>query len=246
MNNKQLYSFLDITSLNTTDRTSSIKEFCKSIHLGIDKGFIPAAICVYPNFISIAKEEMQKHKLPIAAVSGCFPASQSFLEVKKLETELALKNESNEIDIVLNIGLFLDGLYEEVVDEIKAIKGMMTNNQVLKVILETGELKNVELIKKASQLAILGGADFIKTSTGKVPVGATTDAVAAICETIKEHLINTNQRIGIKISGGVRTKQDAITYVELVEKKLGKEQLTSKYFRIGASSLANELISSKE
>ena len=199
-----------------------------------------AAVCVYPNFVAIVKEALRAD-VKVAAVSGGFPSSQTFIEVKVAETSLAVADGADEIDIVLNSGEFFDHNIETVCEEIIEIKAACRNAH-LKVILETGLLKTAANIKQASILAMYSGADFIKTSTGKVYPGASPEAVYVMCEAVKEYHLLHDRKVGVKVSGGVRTAQEAVLYYTIVKEVLGKEWLTPEYFRIGASSLAADLL----
>jgi deoxyribose-phosphate aldolase len=240
---KFLHSCLDMTSLNTEDNKESICRFTKVVNdFESSKLDIPnvAAICVYPNFVSCVKETLIAD-VRIAAVAGGFPSSQTFSEVKIAEVSLAIANGAEEIDIVLNAGLFFEENWESLCLEIEEIKKACRDAQ-LKVILETGLLKTASNIRKAAILSMYSGADFIKTSTGKVYSGATPEAVYVICQTIKEYYHIHQKRIGIKVSGGVRTAEDALKYYTLVKEILGEEWLTPQFFRIGASGLATNLL----
>ena len=199
-----------------------------------------AAICTYPIFVETVKQALTAEDVKIAAVCGGFPSSQTFTEVKIAETAMAVMEGAEEIDIVMNLGYFMEENYEELSDEIAEIKESCRNAS-LKVILETGALTTAENIRKATILALYSGADFIKTSTGKGYPGATPEAVYTICKTIKQYFELTNQRIGIKISGGIRTAEDAVKYYTLVKEILGKEWLNKELFRIGASNLVSDI-----
>lgn len=240
---KFLYSCIDLTSLNTSDNKESIWKFVEKVN-GFDGSREDlnnvAAICVFPNFVSTVKEALTAN-VKIAAVSAGFPASQTFSEIKIAETALAVSDGADEIDIVLNVGEFLENNFEDVCLEIEEIKSTCREAN-LKVILETGLLKSALNIKKATILSIYSGADFIKTSTGKVYPGATPEAAYIICSTIKEYADLHNRKIGVKISGGVRTTQDAVKYYTIVKEVLGKEWLTPDLFRIGASGLADNIL----
>lgn len=237
---KELFKFIDFTSLNTNDTIASTEKLVSKALNFNKEGFSVAAICVFPNYTAIVKDKTQNTTIKTAAVGACFPSSQSFLQVKQLECELAVRNGADEVDIVLNLGAFEEENYDAVVNELIVLKKAIAPLQ-LKVILETGLLKSPQKIKKAAELAISGGADFLKTSTGKVSVGATPQAAVAICEVIKSHHAKTGHRIGFKVSGGVRTYDDALTYYQIVHDILGASFLTPDYFRIGASSLAEAL-----
>jgi len=240
---KFLYSCIDLTSLNTEDSRESIWRFTEAVNdFEGSKSDVPnvAAICVYPNFVSTVKEALTSD-VQIAATAGGFPASQTFIEVKIAEVSLAVSEGADEIDIVLNVGAFIEENWEELCREIEEIKDACRGAH-LKVILETGLLKTAANIQKATILSMYSGADFIKTSTGKVYPGANPEAVYVICQTIKEYYRIHRKKIGIKVSGGVRTAEDAIKYYTLVKEILGEEWLTPQYFRIGASSLATDLL----
>ena len=200
-----------------------------------------AAICVYPNFAQIVRTVLDVSEVDVACVSGGFPSSQTFTEVKIAETALAVDGGADEIDIVLNVGNFLDGDYEEVCDEIAEQKTACRDAR-LKVILETGALKTAENIKAASVLALYSGADFLKTSTGKEFPGASLEATYVMCQAIKEYYEKTGTRVGFKAAGGVATTADAVKYYTIVKEVLGEEWLTNEYFRLGASRLANNLL----
>ena len=240
---KFLYSCIDLTSLNTEDNKESIWHLTETVNdFDGSKPDIPnvAAICVYPNFVMTVKETLTAD-VRIAAVAGSFPSSQTFIEVKIAEVSLAIADGADEIDIVLNLGAFFEENWEELCSEIGEIKEACRDAQ-LKVILETGLLKTVSNIRKAAILSMYSGADFIKTSTGKVYPGANPESGYVICQTIKDYYRIHREKIGIKISGGVRTAEDAVKYYTLVKEILGKEWLSPQYFRIGASSLATNLL----
>ncbi len=200
-----------------------------------------AAICVYPNFAPVVRAVLEVSSVDIACVSGGFPSSQTFPEVKIAETALAVEGGADEIDIVLNVGDFLDGDYEGVCDEISEIKHSCRDAR-LKVILETGALKTARNMRDAAILAMYSGADFIKTSTGKEYPGASLDAAYVMCQCIKEYYEQTGRMIGFKPAGGVRTPEDAVSYYCIVREVLGEKWLTNEFFRLGASGLANNLL----
>jgi deoxyribose-phosphate aldolase len=240
---KFLYSTIDLTSLNTEDNKESIWKFTEKVNeFEGSKSDVDnvAAICVYPNFVKTVKEALTAD-VRIASVSGGFPSSQTFSEVKIAETSLAVADGADEIDIVINVGAFLEGNYEEVCEEIEEIKHACRDAR-LKVILETGLLKTASNIKKASVLAMYSGADFLKTSTGKGYPGASPEALYVMCEAAKEYHSLHNKKVGVKVSGGIRTAEDAVNYYAIVKQVLGKEWLTPELFRIGASSLADNLL----
>lgn len=242
---KLLYSCIDLTTLNTTDTKESVWKFTESVNdfEGTTDIQNVAAICVFPNFTETVREALRAENVKIACVSGGFPSSQTFTEVKIAETALAVSNGANEIDIVLNLGCFLDRNYEEMCEEISEIKHACKEAH-LKVILETGALKNASDIAKASILSIYSGADFLKTSTGKVYEGATLEAAYVMCSIIKEYYDETGIKIGFKASGGISTTEDAVKYYSIVKNVLGEEWCNNKFLRIGASRLAKNLINS--
>ena len=240
-NPKEICRFVDLTSLNTSDSNKSIDQFLNQALDYDKKGFTVAAVCLFPNFGRKAVEKLEASDIKTAVVAGSFPSSQSFLSVRLHECELALEAGVDEIDIVLNIGELLDKNYSHVSDEIRAFKNLMGDKK-LKVILETGLLKETSLIKKAAELAITGGADFIKTSTGKGFPGADLDAVIEMANVIASHYKESHKKVGLKISGGVKTYSDAIRYFEKVESILGEKFMTPNLLRIGASSLVQNLM----
>ena len=246
--NEEVYKFLfnciDLTTLRSTDSPRSVADFVERVN-DFDNEHPEmknvAAICVYPNFSQVVRTVLEVSDVDIACVAGCFPSSQSFLEVKVAEVALAVEGGADEIDIVLNLGNFLDGDYEEVCDEISELKHSCRDAR-LKVILETGALKTAENIKAASVLAMYSGADFIKTSTGKEYPGASLEAAYVMCHCIKEYYDKTGRMVGFKPAGGVRSAKDAASYYTIVKEVLGEKWLTNEYFRIGASGLANNLL----
>lgn len=240
-----LFSTIEITSLTVTDNEDSILALTEKINDFTEENPTfphPAAICVYPRFAKIVSESLEADGVEITCVAGGFPSSQTFPEVKTIETSLALKDGATEIDIVLPVGFFLAGDYEQACDEIEEAKAIVGEESNLKVILETGALKTAENIKKAAILSMYSGADFIKTSTGKIEVSATPMAVYVMCQAIKEYFDTTGRKVGIKIAGGVRTTEQAVAYYTIVKEVLGKEWLYTEFFRIGASSLANNIL----
>ena len=239
-----LFNCIDLTTLRSTDSPRSVADFTERVNsFETDHPELPnvAAICVYPNFSQVVRSVLEVSDVEIACVAGCFPSSQSFIEVKVAETALAVEGGADEIDIVLNLGNFLDGDYEEVCDEISELKHSCREAR-LKVILETGALKTAANIKAASVLAMYSGADFIKTSTGKEYPGASLEAAYVMCQCIKEYHERTGRMVGFKPAGGVRSAKDAASYYTIVKEVLGEQWLTNEYFRIGASGLANNLL----
>ncbi len=241
---KFLFNCIDLTSLHVEDNTDSIARFTQRVNdFEEEHPDMPgvAAICVYPNMAGVVRSNLEVSSVNIAAVSGGFPTSQTFTEVKVAETALALSDGADEIDIVINVGNFLGGNYEEMCQEIEEIK-QTCKEKHLKVILETGALKTASNIKKASLLSIYSGADFIKTSTGKSEPAATLEAAYVMCQAIKEYHEQTGTMIGFKPAGGISTTADAVKYYCVVKEVLGEKWLTNEYFRIGASRLANNLL----
>lgn len=242
---KLLFNCIDLTSLKVTDNEESILHLIERVNAFEDA--YPdmknvAAICTYPIFASLVSQSLEVEEVEIAVVSGGFPSSQTYTEVKIAETAMALHEGATEIDIVLSVGKFLDGNYEDMCDEMEELKELCGEKK-LKVILETSVLKNAADIKKAAILAMYSGADFIKTSTGKDGAVATPEAVYAMCTAIKDYHTETDRAVGIKVAGGIRTVHDALVYYSIVKDVLGKEWLNNERFRIGASGLANVLLS---
>ncbi|HPW71395.1 MAG: deoxyribose-phosphate aldolase [Bacteroides graminisolvens] len=242
---KALFSFIDLTTLNSTDNDESVMKFTEKVNR-FDSEFADlknvAAICVYPNFAQVVKDTLEVENVNIACVSGGFPSSQTFIEVKIAETAMAIMEGADEIDIVISVGHFLNENYEEMCDEIEELKNTCKDKH-LKVILETGALQTSSNIKKASILSMYSGADFIKTSTGKQQPAATPEAALVMCQAIKEYYDITGNKIGFKPAGGINTVNDALIYYTIVKEILGEEWLTNKLFRIGTSRLANLLLS---
>lgn len=241
---KFLFNCIDLTTLQSTDSPRSVADFTEKVNqFETEHPEMPnvAAICVYPNFAQVVRAVLEVSEVDIACVSGGFPSSQTFPEVKVAETALAVDGGADEIDIVLNVGNFLDGDYQEVCDEIAELKEACREAR-LKVILETGALKTAENIRNASILSMYSGADFIKTSTGKEYPGASHFAAYVMMQAIKEYYEQTGRMVGFKPAGGVRTPEDAVGYYCLVKEILGDKWLTNEYFRIGASGLANNLL----
>lgn len=242
---KLLFSCIDLTSLNTTDSDESIMKFTEKVnkfdneHPDLDP---VAAICVYPNFAQVVRDTLEVESVNIACVSGGFPSSQTFTEVKIAETAMAILEGANEIDIVIPVGKFLSEDYEGMCEEIQELKDVCKEHH-LKVILETGALQTASNIKKASILAMYSGADFIKTSTGKMSPAATPEAAYVMCEAIKEYYEQTGNKTGFKPAGGINTVNDALVYYTIVKDVLGVEWLTKDLFRLGTSRLANLLLS---
>ncbi|MBQ0114697.1 MAG: deoxyribose-phosphate aldolase [Bacteroidales bacterium] len=246
----EVYAFLlncvDLTTLATDDSESSVAAFVQHVN-DFDNHYPQlknvAAICVYSNLAAVVRGCLEVTDVNIAVCSACFPSAQAHIETKIIETRLAIEDGADEVDIVLPVGYMRDGAYEELCDEISEIKESMGEHH-LKVILETGLLKTAEKIRAASILSMYAGADFIKTSTGKVYSGATLEAAYVMCQCIKEYHEKTGRMVGFKASGGIRTTEDAVKYYTVVKEVLGEQWLTNEHFRIGASSLANALFQS--
>ena len=250
---KACFGLMDQTTLSGNDTPSSVKAMVEKVN-AIPSAFpgfpLPASCCVYPNFASVVAATRSTKDLHVTCVAGCFPASQSFLEVKLKEIELAVRNGADEIDIVLALNSFLEGDYAAAGAEIKAsrecidrVAAELGRRVILKVILETGLLPSSQAIADASFLAMENGADFIKTSTGKVKVNATPRAAYIMCECIKKFYEATGKKVGFKPAGGVSSAMDAVCYWTFVKTGLGKEWLNKDLFRFGVSSLANKLLS---
>jgi deoxyribose-phosphate aldolase len=250
-NNKEVlascFGLIDLTSLNSTDTDIKIESMVDKVNkFPAHFNHYPsvAAICVYPTFASVIKRKLTNKSVKIAVVGGVFPSSQSFLNIKIEECRIAVEQGADEVDIVLSLRHFLAGEYEEAAREIKEIK-KACGKAHLKVILETGAL-TPEQIEKASLLAMEAGADFIKTSTGKMEPAATPEAAVVMCRAIKEYHVKNGRMVGFKPAGGIVTPEDAILYYAIVDTILGKEWLNPEYFRLGASRLANNLLTKLE
>ena len=248
--NTDVYKFclsaVDLTPLTCNDSVESVTAFAqKTVTFSEAYPDVPnvASICVYPSFVETVGLAVDGTPMRITSVGGGFPSSQTFLEVKMLEVAMAVENGADEVDIVLNVGKMLTGEYDEAANEVEMIRSEMDSDVVLKVILETGALKTPELIHKASLISMAAGADFIKTSTGKIDVAATPEAAVVMCQAIKLFYDQTGRKVGFKAAGGVKTPQDAALYYTIVEQILGEQWLTTDLFRIGASSAANNLLS---
>ena len=241
---KQIFSLIDLTTLSEQDNTENVSQLCEKLnHLAEAYPDMPgvAAICVYPELVAVVKEKLDNPLISIASVGGGFPASQTFTNIKVMEIEQAIEQGAEEIDIVMPVGKFLINDLEYVEYEINVIK-QRVGPVHLKVILETGSLKELSLIRKASLLSISAGADFIKTSTGKISPGATPEAMVVMCCAIRDYYNRTGKKIGIKPAGGISDTQTALLYYHIVKVILGEEWLNSERFRIGASRLANRIL----
>ena len=241
---KQIFGLIDLTSLSEQDNVANVSQLCDKVN-GQAEQFpaFPsvAAICVYPELVAIVKEKLDNPLISIAAVGGGFPASQTFTNIKVMEIEQSIEQGAEEIDIVMPVGKFLMNDMDYVDYEIQVIKQRMGPIH-LKVILETGSLKDLSLIRKASLLCIGAGANFIKTSTGKISPGATPEAMIVMCCAIKDYYNRTGKKIGIKPAGGISDTQTALLYYHIVKEILGEEWLNKERFRIGASRLANRIL----
>ncbi|MDD6228390.1 MAG: deoxyribose-phosphate aldolase [Bacteroidales bacterium] len=248
----EVYKFIldsiDLTTLSTEDSDRSVAKFTNRVN-DFDAEYPQyghvAAICVYSNFAAVVRDHLDVEGVDVCVVAGCFPSSQTYTEVKVADVALAVANGAQEVDVVLNIGMFLDGNYEDMCDELIELKHAAKDAK-LKVILETGCLKTAAAIKRASILSMYCDADFIKTSTGKIYKGASLEAAYVMCRCIREYYEKTGRRVGFKAAGGVRTTEEALQYYALVKEVLGDEWLNHDLFRLGASSLANAVLSSLE
>lgn len=245
---KFLFGSIELTSLKCTDSDESIMAFTEKVNqFDTQYADLPhvATICVYPCFAQVVRDTLEVEGVEIACVSGSFPSSQALIEVKVAETALAVKDGATEIDIVMPVGKFLSGNYEEMCEDIQELKETC-GDAAMKVILETGCLKTASNIKKASILSMYAGADYIKTSTGKEKVAATPEAAYVMCQAIKEYYDETGIQIGFKPAGGINSVMDALIYYTIVKEVLGEKWLTNKWFRLGTSRLANMLLSEIE
>ncbi len=242
---KLCYSLIDLTTLASEDSVDSVKEFARSaVEFAAQRPDIPpvASLCVYPPFVEVVGLEIDGSPLKITSVAGGFPSSQTFMEVKALECAMAVESGADEIDVVLNVGMMLSGRYEEAQSEIELLREEVGADTVLKVILESGALAEPHLIYIGAMLSMCAGTDFVKTSTGKQSPAATPEAAVVICLAIKEFYEKRGVKVGFKAAGGIRTAKDALLYYTIVREILGDEWLTPEYFRLGASSLAGELV----
>ena len=249
---KAVLGMIDLTSLNGTDtydKIAAMTEKVNRFHETFPDYPLPASICVYPNFAATVARTRENKDVHVTVVGGCFPASQSPLAVKVLECETAVRDGADEVDIVLALNSFLQNNYQEAEREIVEIgRAIRTVSPAvhLKVILETGALKEAALIEDASFLAMEAGADFIKTSTGKMQPAATPEAAQIMCRCIKDYYGKTGRMVGFKPAGGIATPEDAVTYWNIVADILGEKWLDKRWFRFGASRMANNLLSALE
>ena len=237
-------SFIDATSLDVVNDGDSIERYVKNVLELTRENDLPdvASICVSPIFVENVGIALGDSDVSITSVAGGFPMSHTYLEVKMLECAMAIENGADELDVVINVGDIMFGNSEIALSELKALREEMDNDIIMKVILETGELKTEGNIRKASEVAIEAGANFIKTSTGKTAISATPEAVVVMCEVINEYYDRTGKMIGIKVAGGISSMEDLAKYYTIVETVLGDKWLTSKYFRIGSSSLLEKIV----
>ncbi len=239
---KLILSLIDLTTLEGTDNEARINSLCNKAILPATLNLpFPAAVCVYPPFVRIAKKQLSGTSVRVASVAGAFPSGQSPLHVRVEEVKYAVDEGADEIDMVISRGKFLEGNDSFVTHEIEEIKKAAGNSH-LKVILETGEIGSLMNIRKASQIAIEAGADFIKTSTGKVSPAATTDAVWVMAETVRDHFQKSGKKIGIKPAGGISTADQAVSYIRIIRHLLGEEWLYPGLFRFGASRLFDNIL----
>lgn len=241
---KLALNMIDLTTLEGKDTEGKVIQMCyKAIHPADEISGLPsvAAVCVYPNFVKIAKKALGDSGVKVASVATAFPSGNSTLEIKLSDTKLAVADGADEVDMVISRGEFLKGNYNFVFDEIAAIK-QVCGKARLKVILETGELSSLDNVRKASDLAISAGADFIKTSTGKIQPAATMPVTLVMLQSINDHYIATGQMIGMKPAGGISTAKSALQYLVMLNETLGNKWMNNHWFRFGASSLANDII----
>lgn len=240
-----LIGSIELTTLKTTDSDASVMEFTEKVNKFDDEySYLPhvATICVYPCFAAAVANTLRVEGVEIACVSGSFPSSQTFMEVKTIETALAIKDGATEIDIVMPVGKYLSGDLEGVCEDISELKAIC-GDAAMKVILETCCLPSLKDVKTAALLAMYSGADYIKTSTGKEKSGATPEAAYVMCQAIKEYYDETGIQIGFKPAGGINSVRDAVIYYTIVKEVLGEKWLTNQWFRLGTSRLANMLLS---
>ena len=240
---KRVFACIDNTTLNATDNEQSVAAFCRRTReMTLADGTTVAAVCVYPRWVSVAVKALESSGIKVASVAGAFPHGQLPQELKVDEVRRAVDDGADEVDIVINRGLLLAGEDNAVCDEVAAMKEACSG-RTLKVILETGELPSPTLIAKASQLAIDGGADFIKTSTGKIATGATLEAAETMLKCIKKNVNFNKKKVGFKAAGGIRKPEEAVGYAEMAKLIMGEDYVNNQTFRIGASSLTEGLYS---
>ncbi len=241
---KLALSMIDLTTLEGKDTKGKVRQLCyKAMHPHDSIKDIPtvAAICVYPSYVAVAKKALEGSDIKVASVATVFPSGQSNLKVKITDTKFAVSQGADEIDMVISRGQFLSGNYQFVFDEIAAVKEACGNAH-LKVILETGELDTLDNVRRASEIAMLAGADFIKTSTGKIQPAATMQVTYVMLDAIKDFYIRTGKMIGMKPAGGISTAKVALQYLVMLNEVLGEKWMNKNYFRFGASSLVNDIL----
>jgi deoxyribose-phosphate aldolase len=241
---KLALNMIDLTTLEGKDTEGKVEQMCqKALHLADHIPGLPtvAAVCVYPTHVATAKQILKNSSVKIASVATAFPSGNSSLQIKLEDTKIAVDNGADEIDMVISRGEFLRGNYAFVYDEIAAVKNVCKNSR-LKVILETGELSNLDNVRKASDIAIAAGADFIKTSTGKIQPAATMPVTLVMLLAIRDQYRATGKMVGMKPAGGISTAKSALQYLVMLHETLGPKWMTNEWFRFGASSLANDLI----
>ena len=241
---KMVLSMIDLTTLEGMDTVGKVKQLCyKARHLHDAVPGLPtvAAVCVYPNYVALAKHEVANSGIKIASVATAFPSGNSSLQIKLDDVKMAVEQGADEIDMVISRGRFHAGDYEYVFDEIAAVKEACGPAR-LKTILETGELGTLDNVRRASDLAISAGADFIKTSTGKIQPAATMPVTLVMLEAIRDHFFKTGRMVGMKPAGGISNSKLALHYLIMVKETLGMEWLNNRWFRFGASSLANDVL----
>ncbi|MBO6079794.1 MAG: deoxyribose-phosphate aldolase [Bacteroidales bacterium] len=234
---------IDLTTLEGSDTEEKVRKLCDTaISFRDDEKQIPstASVCVYPPFVAVAKDQLKGTGIHVASVAGAFPSGQLPIQLKVAEVTYAVAQGADEIDMVISRGAFLSGKFQQVYDEIRAIRNACPK-QKLKVILETGELETPQNIYRASQLAIHAGADYLKTSTGKIAVNATPEAFWVMMLAIQQHYQNTGEKVGIKVAGGVSTPEQAYTYLHIWRQNMGKDWVTPDLFRVGTSRLATKI-----
>jgi len=238
-------NMIDLTTLEGADTDEKVKQLCyKAHHLHDELPGLPntAAVCVYPNFVKLAVNELKGTGVKVASVATAFPSGQSSAEIKLLDTKMAVDSGADEVDMVISRGKFHSGEYNFVFDEIAMIKEACGKNVRLKVILETGEIGTLDKVRQASDIAMHAGADFIKTSTGKIKPAATLPVTLVMLEAIRDYYYKTGIMIGMKPAGGISNSKLALQYLLMVKETLGGKWLTNEYFRFGASSLANDVL----
>jgi len=242
---KMILNMIDLTTLEGADTVNKVKQLCyKAQHLHDSYGDLPtvAAVCVYPNFVELAVNQLKGSGIKVASVATAFPSGNSSLDIKIADTQMAINGGADEVDMVISRGKFHQGEYNFVFDEIAKIKETCGNHARLKTILETGELGSLDSVRRASDIAMRAGTDFIKTSTGKISPAATLPVTLVMLEAIKDYYYETGIQIGMKPAGGISNSKLALQYLLLVKETLGDKWLTNEWFRYGASSLANDVL----